>query len=156
MSEAICGRESVYGADLTRGRKYEILELDEAKGQVKVRGNRGRMRWYPLSCFDFDVPAAAVLSTVEVQSEYEADPSQYVEVIVGLSDGQRRWCIFATPAALIEMGDPLKGTTVRVLYGAPHLIVATAIDEEIIHRTLHHIDSQGELLACTLPLGVKG
>jgi hypothetical protein len=92
------------------------------------------------------------LSDIEVQEEYEAELGQYVEVVIRLSNGQRRWCIFATAEALAGMGDPLEETEVRLLYGVPHVIVVTAFNREIIRRVLHYIDRQGELLACTKPL----
>lgn len=45
----------------------------------------------------------------------------------------------------------LEGSPVRYHYG-PHLIVATALSNEIVGKILKEIDNQGELLACTLPV----
>ncbi len=44
----------------------------------------------------------------------------------------------------------IDGTTIRIHYGAPHMIVVDQIDAAIIEQALHYIERQGELLACTI------
>lgn len=152
MSKATCIGESVYGVALTRGRKYEILALDEAKRQVKVEGNSGRTRWFPVGCFDLTGADAPVLSGITVRDALEPESSGWVEVDVELSDGQRRWCWFVTPALLMNTGERLHGTDIQAVYGVPHLIVVNELTEEVVVRVLRHIDRQGELLNCTQPI----
>ncbi len=40
----------------------------------------------------------------------------------------------------------------RFHFGMPHLIVAAELSQELIEAMLRYIDSQGELVDCTLPL----
>ena len=75
-----------------------------------------------------------------------------IEVTVELPGGQRRWCFFMTPEALAQCGDWLPDVQVRVHFGAPHMIVVSQIDDRIIEQTLHLIDKQGMLEACTRPV----
>lgn len=37
-------------------------------------------------------------------------------------------------------------------YNAPHMIVVSTLNQEVIEQALRHIQSQGALLACTKPL----
>lgn len=150
-----CSFESVYGADLTRGRAYEILEIDEAKRQIRVKGNRGRVRWYPAWCFD---PGGNVVTLERVQLDDKiTDPEDdSVEVTVELSSGERRWCLFVTPHKFCGWGDYLAGTTVRFHFGGRHVIIAERLSRELIEGMLRFIDGQGMLSEVTLPLGSDG
>ncbi len=149
MSEATCISEAGYGVALTYSRKYEILVRDEDKRQVKVKGDNGRARWFPMGCFDLTGSEIPVLTTITIRDDLEPEPSSWVEVDLELSDGQKRWCWFATPKLLLKAGDRIEGTSIRALYGVPHLIVVNEVTAEIISQVLHHIEKQGELLKCT-------
>jgi hypothetical protein len=151
MQYATCITESVYHDALTYGRKYAILGIkdDPHHPIIKVQGDNGRVRWFPASCFDLtgvDVPR---LEAITICDDLAIAASAAIEVEISLSDGQRRWCFFATPEALMQFGDWIDGTTIRVHYGAPHLIIVDQLDETIIDQALRHIEGQGELLACT-------
>lgn len=50
----VCSSVGVYAEVLTRGQEYEIAALDEQKRQVRVHGDNGRTRWFPLGCFDME------------------------------------------------------------------------------------------------------
>lgn len=75
-----------------------------------------------------------------------------IEVTVTTTDGRRRWWYFMTPAALRACGDWIPGTRVRIHAGAPHMIVVSELDSEIIARVLQHLDESDELLSCTRAL----
>lgn len=79
-----------------------------------------------------------------------------VEVIVEMENGQRRWCFFMTPQALMACGDWIDGTQTRIHYGCPHMIVISQpFDEKIIRLALRHIEHDGKLEACTIPCDSK-
>jgi hypothetical protein len=149
MGKATCVSEAGYGEALTYSRKYEILAVDEEKRQVKIKGNNGRVRWFHIGCFDLTGSEVAVLVGIKIRDELEPEPSGWVEVDLELSDGQKRWCWFATPKLLLKTGDHIEGTNIQALYGVPHLIVVNEVTAEIISQVLHHIERQGELSRCT-------
>jgi len=51
MKEVTCIVSREWWA-LTRGKKYPILEEDEAERRVRVCGDDGCVRWSPMYCFD--------------------------------------------------------------------------------------------------------
>ena len=154
MSELVCVRESVYPSALTRGKRYTVIAADDAKQQVRVKGNNGRARWFPLYCFEESTRSVPTLATYHLDDPISADDALSIEVTVELSDGERRWCTFITPAALADSGDhAIEGTQVFFRYNLRHLVVARALSEDLIGRMLHYIDSQGDLAECTQPLG---
>ena len=79
-----------------------------------------------------------------------------IEVIVTMDDGTSRWCYFMTPTALAAAGDWVPGTQVRFHYGAPHMIVVSEINVEIVDRVLRHLDETGDLISCTRECGGAG
>jgi hypothetical protein len=48
-----------------------------------------------------------------------------------------------------NVGDFMNGTTIRIHYGVPHLIILSTLDEQIIFHALHHIERNGKLFVCT-------
>jgi hypothetical protein len=152
MSEMVCVRESVYRYALTRGQRYTVFAADDAKRQVRVKGNNGRTRWFPIYCFDQSTRSVPTLATFHLDDPISADDDLSIEVTVELSDGERRWCTFVTPDALASRGDWIDGTQIPFHYGNRHIVVARELSEDLIGRMLRYIDSQGELAQCTLPL----
>ncbi len=152
MAELRCTRVSVFEDELTRGKRYQKLADDETKQQVKVRNDRGHVRWYPRYCFDREIEPLAVLVDHRIDDAIAANEDGPIEVTVTLSNGDRRWCIVATPSALVSCGDWIPGTEVRFHYRNRHLLIVEKLTEEIIARMLVYIDSQGDLEDCTLPL----
>jgi hypothetical protein len=92
-----------------------------------------------------------MLKSFTIDDDLALSATGAVEVTVELRNGQRRWCFFMTPEALSQCGDWLPGTQTRVHFGAPHMIVVSQLDEQVVEKTLHMIDKQGELEACTRP-----
>jgi hypothetical protein len=93
-----------------------------------------------------------MLRSYTVEDAFTGEPDIGVEVVVELTSGERRWCYFMTPTSLARCGDLIPGTAVRLHFGAPHMIVTSALSPEIIDRALRHIDARGELLAATRPV----
>lgn len=147
---ATCINEAVYAGELTRGKRYQIIEARDDK--VRVEADNQRLRWYPASCFNLmgeDVPTM-VSMTIKETLEYPAESS--VEVDVELSNGQKRWCFFVTPDMLKTISQRQWPNGTLHMYGAPHMIVVSAITEAVIKQALETIDAQNELLSCTLPI----
>lgn len=150
MSDATCVNEASYSGALTRGKRYAVLASDESRQQIRVKGDNGRVRWFPSSLFDVAGADVAVLTHITIKDSVEA--ALTVEVDVELSDGQRRWCFFTTPNALQRLSQTKLGTETLFMYGAPHMIVVSAINEDVIAQALKYIDSHNELLECTRPI----
>lgn len=150
LNKATCVRVSVYAEALTYGQTYEILAWDEGKNQVKVQGDNGRARWYPCGCFD--MTGKEVSKCVQIHLD-DHDFTAIVEVSLQFSDGQLRWCFFTTPEMLSQLGGEQTFGMERLLsYGAAHMIVVSAISQEIIEQAINYIESQGELLTSTKPI----
>ena len=148
---ATCVTVSVYADALTYGGSYEILEVDADRKQVRVLGDNGRIRWYPMFCFD--LTGAKVPKLVETRIEDPTDGSVAAEVELYFSDGQRRWCYFTTPAMLSERGGCTTIGAERLLsFSARHMIVVTSINREVIEQSLDYIESQGELFNGSMPI----
>jgi hypothetical protein len=96
-----------------------------------------------------DIPQ---LEAIRICDDLASAATAAIEVEISLSDGHRRWCFFATPEALRQFGDWITGTTIRIHYGVPHLIIVEQLEEAIINQALRYIESQGDLLVCTRPL----
>lgn len=143
-----CIDESVYSDSLTRGRSYPILDRDIEKQQLRVRNDNGRVRWFPESCFDMTGGAVPRLVRVTVEDVDRASHAA-VEVRVELSNGQRRWCFFVTPEGLSRLSQAQLAEERLIIYAAPHMIVVSAITEQVINQALHHIDAQNELMNAT-------
>lgn len=150
MNELTCICVSVYAQALTRGRQYTIL--DQKGKQYLLEGDNGRVRLFPNYCFTEGVISVPVLAHFQIEHPLELAETTILEVTVTLSTGEKRWCLVATPAALAHGGNWIEGTTIPFRYGLRHLIIASELNEVLIGRMLHYIDSQGQLLECTLPL----
>jgi hypothetical protein len=141
----------VYQAALTRGRRYTILATDDERHQVRIKGDNGRTRWFPAFCFSSDSRPVPTLARYQLEDPIEPNQDNIIEVTMRLSDGQRRWCIFATPMALGNCRDWIEGTQIPFYYCNRHLIIAGELSEDLIGRMLRYIDCQGYLAECTLP-----
>jgi hypothetical protein len=154
MTELRCIRVSVYADALTRGKSYLEIARDESKQQVRIKDDRGKVRWYPLHCFDRGIEPLPTLIDYRINGPIEASENRPIEVTLSLSNGERRWCVVATPSALSACGDWIPGTEVRFHYGNRHVLIAEKLTEDLIGRMLRYIDSQGDLEECSLPLPI--
>jgi hypothetical protein len=150
---ATCIHVGVYASALTYGDRYRILASDSDKGHVRVRGDNGKVRWYPDYCFDMTGQPVAML--VQIDTDHPLNtPTVDVDVDVELtfSDGQQRWCTFTTPQVLSHLGGLQQFDGERLLsYDAPHLIVVTTISRAVIEQSLAFIQSQGKLTDSSKP-----
>ncbi len=93
------------------------------------------------------------IAIIEIEDPIEVHDQRAIEVTVTLQDGSRRWCFFVTPEGIPNYGDHPDGDKdVRIHFGAAHMIVTSKISEEIIRKTLGHIDKAGELVNSTLEI----
>jgi len=89
---ATCVCVSVYEDALTRGLKYKVLEIDEEKQQVKIKGDNGRTRWFPINCFDLTGADVPEIESIWIEAE-EWPPDEWnpltddTDVTVKLTDG---------------------------------------------------------------------
>jgi hypothetical protein len=96
-----------------------------------------------------------MLRSFEIQDDLAMQDRGAVEVVLHLDDGRRRWCYFMTPQALTNCGHWIDGTRTLIHYNAPYMIVVSGrLDERVIEEALRHIDSQGDLEGCSMPLDV--
>jgi hypothetical protein len=51
MESVFCMNVGIFEGALTRGAQYIVLERDNEKRQLKIKGDNGRVRWYPAYCF---------------------------------------------------------------------------------------------------------
>ncbi len=94
-----------------------------------------------------------MLASYTIRDDLSGQDEGAIEVIVHLKDGGQRWCFFMTPAALTICGDWIDGTRIPIHYASPYMImVAGRLDEAIIGAALRHLDTRGDLIACSMPL----
>ena len=152
MNEVICVCVASYRNALTRGKRYAVLDTDAAKEQLRVKGDNGRARWFSELCFVPGDQLVPLLVGYKLDDPITPGPDQNVEVMVQLSDGQRRWCTFVTPSQLANHGEWIEGTQIPFHYENHCVIIAGQLSEELIGRMLQQIEDQGELVNCTWPL----
>lgn len=147
--EITCTSIGMYRGALTRGRKYAIWAEDPRKRQVKIRGDNGRTRWFPMGCFDLEGGEVPVLVKWQFDEEVQDEMSDWVDVSFELSDGDRRWCSLVTPHRLIEYFEqPDAGSGLH----CANLIVVPVLTIDRVDRVLHDLDDQGELIEASLSL----
>jgi hypothetical protein len=145
-----CTGVAGYGHALTYGNRYAVLERDEAKRQVRLRGDNGKRRWYPCGCFDMAGGEVPRIVGIDVRDSIEDPLADWIEVEIDLSVGPRRWCYFTTPESIARLtGEVALGPERLVCHNTSNLIVVTRITHDVIEAALKYIESQGDILACT-------
>ena len=156
MNKMVCVSVSVFRDALTRGKQYDVLAIDEDKRKIRITGDNGRTRWFPSYCLDQSNRSVPTLETFHLDDPITTNEDRAIEVTVQLSNGERRWCIFATPSALANCGFWIEGTQIPFHYSNRHIIIARELSEDLILRMLHEIDRQGALEDCTVQLDDVG
>lgn len=171
---ATCLSQSVYDQALTRGMKYPILAYDQAKGQIRIRADNQRIRWFPAICFDLTGQDCLMISAITLDDPIHDPYHECIEVTISLSNGQERWCFCVTPSwlasAVTRHVEPkqteLHGFAIGQLtlladyhttntgtsfgfISMPHMITLSSLSHEIITAALEYINNQDELLSCT-------
>lgn len=149
MSKIVtCISIGAYEKALTRGVYYEALDEDVIKKQVKIRGDNGRIRWYPAILFNLQGEAAPVILDWKFNPVVEYDVDDWVEVDIYLTDGTRRWCSFVTPTHLQER---LSLPNSQPGFWLRYTFVISSITPDRIDAMLKFIDQQGELIEASHP-----
>jgi hypothetical protein len=148
MDSRTCIEESVQA--VTYGRSYEVFGSNPRNPhQIRIKNDRGDKVWIAASCFADGEISVPMIQDFTIDAELAESQAGAIEVTLVLMSGERRWCVFATPAALVQRGDTLDDQTTRIHYDVPHLIIVSAIDASIIAQSLDHIQRHGALLRCT-------
>lgn len=138
-----CCRVGAYEEALTFGRAYEVREA--APGQYRVRGDNGRVRWFPAYCFSSEPPVRLVRWAfgpgvpVRLPSMEEAD--------LEFSDGTRRWLWVATPEALrdlLERNPPG--------FALSHMLLVPDYEPPTVEAALRHLERHGDLREASRPV----
>jgi hypothetical protein len=147
---ATCVRVGVYADALTYGAEYAVLDHDIDKGQVQVRGDNGKKRWFPTYCFDMTGQPVVRLVRTTIDDPLDS-PS--VDVVLEFSDGHQRWCFFTTPEVLSQRGGDAQFDGERLLnFGCRHMVVVSSITRAMIEQSLAYIERQGKLLDSSIPI----
>ena len=93
-----------------------------------------------------------MIKRINIEDPIEAHTTRAIEVVLEMSDGKKRWCFFFTPEGASKCGDFIEGTKTRIHYGASHMFIVSNISKNIIEKAIKQVESNGELLKCTLPI----
>lgn len=136
-----CVRLCGFIENLTRGQQYEVVEEDRERQQVRVRNDKGRLRWFPQLYFDL-IPAL-VSWQFSAAIEDEIEQPWCPDVSFTLSDGTRRGCTVATPQFLTLVLEP---PMPQPAFWASELIIVRSYATEAVDQALRHLDEKGVLI----------
>ncbi len=149
MQEVICTNPSMYWDALTRGQRYPVLAWDEAKQQVKIQGDNGRVRWYPALCFDVSEENARSLRayTLWIEREAAAPGSENpattnTDALLTFADGTRWWATFFTYANITALSEKNRQTGENLsgkYFWAPHMILIDDVSRPQIEEVVAHL-----------------
>ncbi|MGC5323904.1 hypothetical protein [Brevibacillus sp. SYSU BS000544] len=145
----ICNSVGNYTKALTRGKEYEVLEVDEEKQQIKIIGDNKRTRWYKDYCFvpyGNSVPIMVDWKFDDVIRDSSEKSLQHPEITVSFSNGQKRWCTICTKAGLIDYIQ--RNMDLPVLLIESQIIVKN-FSNEVVHDALVELDQQNQLIQAT-------
>lgn len=71
-----------------------------------------------------------------------------VDVHLTLDDGQRRWCLFATPANLSGL---LTQPAAEPAFQSAHLVVVARLSPEAVESALRYLEAEDRLLEASFP-----
>jgi hypothetical protein len=149
MKEVTC---IIKSRALTRGKKYPVLEKDEADRTVRVRGDDGRDRWSPMYCFDMTGDSHNLQPyTIWIEAEHwpperwpPADDNTSVNVT--FADGTRWYAWFFSYANIAsqvaedqETGECLSGKYVW----ATDMILVDEVSRPRIEEVVAHLIAEG-------------
>jgi hypothetical protein len=152
MNPITCVNVATYENALTRGQVYEILANDAEKRQVKIRADNGRMRWFPLYCFEEGIRSLPSVVRIYVDDKIRNPHCDSAEVSIDVAlDGEilRRWCYFLTPAYISQI---LEAKELEPVLLGKHGILLPVLTPESITRAITHLEKHNLLQECTLPL----
>ncbi|MDC0748646.1 hypothetical protein [Polyangium mundeleinium] len=127
-----------------------MLHFDRDKRQYRVRGDNGRVRWFPSYCFSDREPPRLVRWRFDHVPGQQVDPTLIEEVVLEFSDGTFRSLHVATPEALRAVLD----SNPPGLF-LPHLFVVPGLSPEQVDQGLRHLEVQGKLRDASRPIPDK-
>jgi len=160
VREAICIITRDWWA-LTRGRKYPILEEDEAERRVRVCGDDGQVRWSPMYCFDLTGDSRSLQPyTLWIEAEHwepgSWNPSDgNSDVIVTFADGTRWVASFFSYANIASLtrknqitGECLSGK----YFWASDMLLVDEVSRPRIEEVVAHLVAEGKFEWIFTPL----
>lgn len=148
----ICRVVGVYSGALTRGKSYEVFEINNDKEMVRVKGDNEKHRWFPFYCFNFDGENIIDIVSWKFDDEVTKEPNEtnWIEISMRMSDGSERWCILYTPERLNNYFQQPNiypnGLHIK------HMIVVRSYEMEDVQSVLDYLNEEDELIGATLPL----
>jgi hypothetical protein len=154
MEYVTCTNSLIFPDALTRGQKYPVLTFDEVKQQVKVRGDKGRARWYPALCFDLsEENARSLLSyTVWIEAEEWATRTWKPEdansdVVITFADGTRWGATFFSYANIATLAEKNRRTGENLsgkYLWTSDMILVDEVSRPCIEEVVEHLISTCE------------
>jgi hypothetical protein len=148
----VCRVAGVYSEALTRGTSYQVVDYNDDKKMVRIKGDNGRLRWFYLSHFNLNGEDVVDLVSWKFDDEVTSIPDEtnWIEISMQMSDSSERWCILYTPERLrnlLQLSDiDPPGLHIK------HMIVVRSYKVEDIQSVLDHLNQDDELIGATLPL----
>ncbi|MFF2175430.1 hypothetical protein ACFVT8_03035 [Lysinibacillus sp. NPDC058147] len=148
----ICRKHGAYPEVLTRGNKYQLVDINNDKEMVRIKCDNGRVRWFPLYLFSVNREDVIELISWKFDDEVSNDVTEtsWIEISLKMSDGSERWCILYTPERLGNfLQQPnLYPTGLHI----KNMIVVKSYNIEDIQNVLDYLNQEDELIGATLPL----
>lgn len=145
-----CRTVSGYSDNLSRGKSYKVLGVNEEKQMVRVICNHGRHR-----LFNLDDSMVVTLQNWKFDDEVTDDPrdTNWLEITLQMSDGSKRWCILYTPQRMYNL---FNQPTIHPpgIY-IKHMIISRSYSYEGTNSTLIYLDEEDELINAILLLVKK-
>lgn len=129
-----CVNESVYSQHITKGKKYDVLELKEE--QVRMKTDQGKLAWFPASCFGTEKLPEII--SIHIDDEIADPKNDCVEVTVEFSNGEKRWTTVATTRHL----DKLLESNPYLVFSK--FIILKELNETNIRETIVSLDKQNK------------
>ncbi|TYP73263.1 hypothetical protein [Paenibacillus methanolicus] len=151
----VCVCVGLYRDALTRGQRYEILEEDSEKAQIKVLGDNNRTRWFPRSYFNDSSVNVPVIDSWKFDDYIRDDGEnslEHIEFTVTFSTGEQRWGWICTKAGLADYIDRNWNGPVLLI---ENQIVVQNFSHSTVQEALYELDRQDQLIRATQPLKQK-
>jgi hypothetical protein len=142
----------VYSEGLTRGKSYQVIDINTYEDMVRIKCDKGRLKWYSSSHFNVNGEDIIDLISWKFDDEVSNDPNEtsWIEISMKMSDGSERWCILYTPERLRNLLQQpnIYPTGLHI----KHMIVVKSYNVEDIQNVLDYLNQEDELIGATLPL----
>lgn len=148
----VCRTPGVYSEGLTRGKSYQVIDINTDEDMVRIKCDNGRLKWFPLSHFNVNGEDIIDLISWKFDDEVSNNPNEinWIEISMKMSDGSERWCILYTPERLRNLLQQpnIYPTGIHI----KHMIVVKSYNVEDIQSVLDYLNQEDELIGATLPL----